>query len=266
MPWTIVICLIPIVVYILRFGQFALSENTADWGTFGDYIGGILNPITSFLTLLVTIYIAISINDYEKRKDEQAKKQDDIKAYLELYQYFTSAEFRQRRHTAWNVIRAALENENYRDFIIQETYVSRYTFRVQRKEVYEKFKAFLYTDKNLNKKEFLHKESEDRHMLDSLVNFYQMLAIKDIPENYYEICDFYYDSWRPLLIWYANELEKGYNSNLENRKFNNPPTLKKAIELLDTKYYNPVESDGINFENVTEHPILKWYINREYNK
>lgn len=258
--------LIPICFYVYKFGSWTLSDQKGDWGTLGEYLGGLISPFISFLALLVTIYIAYTINEYEIRRDKKIKEQDDIKSYLELYQYFTGPEFREKRHIGWNVLRKGIENPDYGDFIVKENFVSRYSDRVLRKDVYEKFKGILYKDKNYEKKKFLHQESEDRHKLDTVINFFQLLAIKDVPTDNFKVCDFYYDSWRPLLYWYAKQLEVGYEKYPENKMFNNPPNLRSAIEILDKKYYNPVVKDTLTFDNVFEHPILKWYLKKEVDE
>jgi uncharacterized membrane protein len=44
-------------VFILYFGNFKgnLSFSNSDWGTFGDFIGGTLNPVLSFLSLIALL-------------------------------------------------------------------------------------------------------------------------------------------------------------------------------------------------------------------
>ncbi|MFM2050823.1 MAG: hypothetical protein RL682_1314 [Pseudomonadota bacterium] len=37
--------------YFVKFSGFGFSNNQADWGTLGDYIGGVLNPTISVVTL-----------------------------------------------------------------------------------------------------------------------------------------------------------------------------------------------------------------------
>lgn len=259
---TIILSVIPFVFYLIKFGSFAFSETKGDWGTFGDYIGGLLNPFISILTLGVTVYIAWSINEYERKRDLASKNEEDVKSFLELYKFFTTADFREVRHTAWNTLRKAIKNKNYKDFIVKEAYVARYVDRLSRTGVFENFKDVLYSkNETYNQKDFLHKESEDRNKLDSLINFFQLLAVKNVPVYYYQICDFYYDSWRPLLCWYAKALEDSYNSNELNKKFNNPPTLRAAIAKLDTKYYYPAVQDTLTIDNINEHPIIDWYQN-----
>lgn len=59
----ITVIIAPILFYIKNFQNFDLSKSPADWGVLGDYFGGILNPIISLLTLIVTIIIAINISN-----------------------------------------------------------------------------------------------------------------------------------------------------------------------------------------------------------
>jgi uncharacterized membrane protein len=61
----------PVYFYIKDFHEFSRSTNPNDWGTFGDFMGGVLNPIISLLTLVVTIIIAINISRIEKRNHEE---------------------------------------------------------------------------------------------------------------------------------------------------------------------------------------------------
>lgn len=57
--------------------KLELSIDNGDWGTFGDYIGGILNPIVSAFAL----YLAAKA--YESQKGE-SKKQIEIAALTAL--------------------------------------------------------------------------------------------------------------------------------------------------------------------------------------
>lgn len=44
-----------IFLYVLKFYSYDISEDSGDWGTFGDYVGGLLNPFLSFLALIVLL-------------------------------------------------------------------------------------------------------------------------------------------------------------------------------------------------------------------
>ena len=79
-------------------------------------------------------------------------------------------------------------------------------------------------------------------------------------QNNYLIFDFYYDHWRAMLLWYAKKLEVGYEKLEDSKKFNNPPKLRAAIELLDKKYFNPQRQNDITFDNIEEHPIIAHFL------
>lgn len=261
---TVILALIPIFFYLYKFGSFTFSEDKAEWGTFGDYVGGILNPLISILTLGVTVYIAYSINEYEMRRDREMKYEVDVKSYMELYQFFITPEFRETRVIAWYVLKKAIENPTYRDFIVKENYVSRYIDRMPRDKVYNTFKDFLYIADHpldaqpVDKKDFLKQEALGRNKVDVLINFFQFVAIKNVPVYYYQICDFYYDTWRPVLYWYANQLEIEFNKFENNQKYNNPPTLRAALAKLDKNYYNPAIMNVDFDQQLSQHPIIEY--------
>lgn len=43
--------------YIVWFSSARVSTNSGDWGTLGDYFGGLMNPIISFATLIVAFAV-----------------------------------------------------------------------------------------------------------------------------------------------------------------------------------------------------------------
>ena len=48
--------LIVLGLYISYFKNLSVTNDSATWGTFGDYLGGTLNPIISFLALIGLLY------------------------------------------------------------------------------------------------------------------------------------------------------------------------------------------------------------------
>lgn len=92
--WLIIIAIIIATIplfYVINFFSFPISKNSADWGTFGDFIGGILNPIISLLTLIVTIIIALAIGAIDERRHNETIH-NPVKPYLVLKsgEFFTS--------------------------------------------------------------------------------------------------------------------------------------------------------------------------------
>lgn len=70
----ILFCL-PIIIYVYNFGGRRFSENPADWGTFGDYVGGVYSVVLT----LALVYVSYTIN----RKTEENK--ECKKAIKEIY-------------------------------------------------------------------------------------------------------------------------------------------------------------------------------------
>lgn len=64
-------------IYWLQFGNSELSKSPADWGPFGDFIGGVTNPILSFfalLSLLLTLFLQSKQLDSAKVEIEHSRK------------------------------------------------------------------------------------------------------------------------------------------------------------------------------------------------
>ena len=64
--------IVPVALYIHDFHNFNRSSVPSNWGPFGDFFGGILNPIISLFTLIVTIVIAVNIAKIEKRNHDES--------------------------------------------------------------------------------------------------------------------------------------------------------------------------------------------------
>ena len=52
-----VLALLLIIGYVLTFKALPAGENPTAWGTFGDYMGGLLNPLISLFTLMVAMQV-----------------------------------------------------------------------------------------------------------------------------------------------------------------------------------------------------------------
>lgn len=58
---SIITILIPVYWFVDQFNDYNISDNIALWGNFGDYFGGILNPIISFFSLFLLAYLTIIV-------------------------------------------------------------------------------------------------------------------------------------------------------------------------------------------------------------
>lgn len=89
--------------YFYKFGGVGFSESSADWGTFGDFIGGSLNPLLSFfglIALLLTIVLQgkeleLTRNELKRSADSQEKTQTllDSQIKTQIKQQFESTYF-----------------------------------------------------------------------------------------------------------------------------------------------------------------------------
>ena len=64
--FVIVAAFAAIAVFIWTFGKHPISDSSGDWGTFGDYFGGVMNPVVGMATV-VLIVISIVIQRRELR-------------------------------------------------------------------------------------------------------------------------------------------------------------------------------------------------------
>ena len=47
-------------IYVINLHDFPFSKSPSDWGTIGDYFGGLINPLTSLIALYFLIKAYLS--------------------------------------------------------------------------------------------------------------------------------------------------------------------------------------------------------------
>ncbi|MCY7328004.1 MAG: hypothetical protein LH618_05615, partial [Saprospiraceae bacterium] len=108
--------------------------------------------------------------------------------------------------------------------------------------------------------EYLVVDNEHRHQFDDLLNFYNLLAVRSIPKEFFHKVDFNYDGWRQLLYWYAFNAESEFDKDENLRKLCSPMTLKESLQKLDIQF--DFESPE-TFEVVCEFPIVRTFLNQK---
>ena len=85
---SIIIIVVPSLVFIFKYKPIKFSDSISDWGAFGDYFGGVTNTLISLLSLVFLSYISWMISKFTS---EESKKlyllQKRIEAYDELMRY-----------------------------------------------------------------------------------------------------------------------------------------------------------------------------------
>lgn len=63
-----------IVIFTVNFWGHPRSPNIEQWGQTGDYFGGMLNPVLSFASILVTIFIAREVQSLNVQQLQQQSR------------------------------------------------------------------------------------------------------------------------------------------------------------------------------------------------
>lgn len=70
---------IVITSYIINFYDIPISKDSGTWGTFGDFIGGTLNPIFAFLSFIALLYtIKLQSNELKASREELELTRDEL--------------------------------------------------------------------------------------------------------------------------------------------------------------------------------------------
>ncbi len=63
---------IPILFYTGNFWGQNISDDTQVWGTFGDYFGGIFNPLIAIANLIIFIKLTLIVADMQDKSTKQS--------------------------------------------------------------------------------------------------------------------------------------------------------------------------------------------------
>lgn len=75
----ILLSLIPVIIFIIRFHNHELSNESINWSEFASYFTEILTPIISIINILVLVYLTLKISKIE---DERSQKSIDLQKIL----------------------------------------------------------------------------------------------------------------------------------------------------------------------------------------
>lgn len=110
----LLILLVPLIgillPYIYTFSNATLSTNPTDWGVFGDYIGGILNPIFSLINIILLVYLTYLVS---KKDDERAFEEIKYKAYKELMHQFYYVQIEKEIYFSEDLAKQARQLEKF---------------------------------------------------------------------------------------------------------------------------------------------------------
>jgi len=106
--------------YVVWFGFFGDTEGRANWGTFGDYVGGLLNPLVGTITIWLLVQTLISQRDALRLQTEELKAQrNELKLQREETALATAAMKAQNDTLAVQNLEQSLFSwlQNYRQMV-----------------------------------------------------------------------------------------------------------------------------------------------------
>src|SRR4051812_28622631 len=89
--FAVITVILIIAIYSAKFFPIfgaQLSEDTAVWGQFGDYIGGTLNPILSFISVVLLIQslkLQNEANEALKAELKESEKTENFRSFSALF-------------------------------------------------------------------------------------------------------------------------------------------------------------------------------------
>lgn len=75
--FSVILLLLPLIIYYLNFKDYELSTSTETWGQFGDYLNGTFMPIIALTGVLVTLFLGIisdNRNDTNLKIEQQKQR------------------------------------------------------------------------------------------------------------------------------------------------------------------------------------------------
>lgn len=97
----LLIILIVVGMYVISFDVLTISRSTSVWGQFGDFLGGTLNPIFGFLTL-ITLLLTITIQSKQLEVSSEELKNSRIELELTREELAKSALAQEESQKALN--------------------------------------------------------------------------------------------------------------------------------------------------------------------
>src|SRR5688572_6068176 len=80
----LVIACVVFLAYVLNFRHEKISGDPSDWGVFGDYIGGALNPSFAFFSLFALLITIIHQRQAQEKQDKALYKQNFESSFFQL--------------------------------------------------------------------------------------------------------------------------------------------------------------------------------------
>jgi len=259
--------IIVLAIYVYNF-YGTPSPDQEVWGQFGDFLGGVLNPLFSvaaFLGLLLTIMLQlralkISSDELELTRTELAKtalanqtiaEDNKANAIVDLYQIYTNDYFYELSRAAWKVLEIAVKDYDYCNFLVSTFFVTEYKSPRLDDDLLDKIKTHFDSHEDVKRL-----ENDYRHRLDEMINFFNIIALRNAPKEVFEKCDFFYDWYRPLLWWICDLRLSAYMVDENKQRYCTSPSHHKGLKILDSVYGFETGDRLERWEEFQVHPLI----------
>jgi len=235
----VAICMFIIVIsaYIWNFNEYKISEKAVDWGTFGDFVGGTLNPTLAFLSFLALLQ-TIRIQSKELKKSSEAlelSKEELSKSSRALEEQSASLKIQNFESTFFNMInlhKEIIDNLSLISLKKEWKYDGRSVWFGTKKSIPEKDRKYLYSILDL---------PIDIEEIDNLYGKKVISKLFEILNCYIKtakdqnVTTLYYNFYKEY-----NEIIGHYFRNIYHiLKFIKKNSEKKEIEI-DSKFYTNI--------------------------
>lgn len=100
-----VCCVVGIYAWHFRAQPIASADPGA-WGQFGDYLGGLLNPVLALLNVCVIVYLALAVQRLnESKREDREESKLRIQTVIELHREWNGETLYRARTSAGKLVR-----------------------------------------------------------------------------------------------------------------------------------------------------------------
>lgn len=101
--------IVPQVLFYQHLHEYGWSNDPARWGQYGDFIGGITNPLLSAISIGVLVFLTITVHNNEKKRHQEAIEIEDKRnqASIETQKIVALNQF---RHEAYKSLKDHFNN------------------------------------------------------------------------------------------------------------------------------------------------------------
>ncbi len=209
----IFVLLTPITIFTINFSSQSVSSSIADWGTFGDFFGGVTNTIVSILSLIILTYISVVVSKFSSEENKnlfilqkQIEAFDEFAKYIprmnmigkEIAKKLSRINFIAQKKDITNLdqIEMLLEAVYTDVMFVHEYHYYLFNFNARYSHI------FKY---NFEKEKYLNLISTSKNFSNAMDTFYNDLSTgKDLTNDIQAI----FDKHLPFLVDFVNDLKE----------------------------------------------------------